>query len=174
LFEAPEIIRNIPDIKAIYDMNEKQGENLETEVERMDNNLFLESMDEAMTARWEAMLEITKADNDTLQDRRFRIKSRVLERRPYTEKAIGERLKLLCPDGFSMSVDEKRQQVTIKLALKSQKMVDDVKKYMEDILPLNMTFSIDVLWNQYKILTGKRYADITKYTYGEMREKVIA
>ena len=52
MFEAPEIIRNIPDIKAIYDMNEKQGENLETEVERMDNNLFLESMDEAMTARW--------------------------------------------------------------------------------------------------------------------------
>ena len=96
-----------------------------------------------------------------------------MERRPYTEKAIGERLKLLCPDGFSVSVDEKRQQVTIKLALKSQKMVDDVKKYMEDILPLNMTFSIDVLWNQYKILTGKRYADITKYTYGEMRKKVI-
>ena len=106
MFEAPEIIRNIPDIKAIYDMNEKQGEDLETKVERMDSNLFLESMDEAMTARWEAMLEITKADNDTLQDRRFRIKSRVLERRPYTEKAIGERLKLLCPDGFSVSVDE--------------------------------------------------------------------
>ena len=71
-----------------------------------------------------------------------------------------------------MSVDEKRQQVTIKLALKSQKMVDD-EKNMEDILPLNMTFSIDILWNQYKILTGKRYADITKYTYGELREKVI-
>ena len=31
-----------------------------------------------------------------------------------------------------------------------------------------------ILWNQYKILTGKRYADITKYTYGELREKVIA
>ena len=54
-----------------------------------------------------------------------------------------------------------------------EKVYHDVKKYMEDILPLNMTFSIDVLWNQYKILTGKRYADITKYTYGELREKVI-
>lgn len=81
MFEAPEIIRNIPDIKAIYDMNEKQGENLETEVERMDNNLFLESMDEAMTARWETMLEITKADNDTIAGQEI----------PHQIQSIGEK-----------------------------------------------------------------------------------
>ena len=67
----------------------------------MDNNLFLESMDEAMTARWETMLEITKADNDTLQDRRFHQIQSIGER-PYTEKAIGERLELLSGWFFSV------------------------------------------------------------------------
>ena len=67
----------------------------------MDNNPFLESMDEAMTARWEAMLEITKADNDTFAGQEISASNPEYWREGHIQKkAIGERLKLLCLDGF--------------------------------------------------------------------------
>jgi hypothetical protein len=173
LFEVPEIIGQIPDIKAIYDINETQSENLETVIERMDKNIFLEQMDEETTARWETMLGINPQDNDTLDDRRFRIKASVLERRPYTETAIRRKLQTLCPEGYEMSVDTDRQQVTIKIALKSRKMIQDVRKYIEDILPLNMVYTVMVMWNQYSTFTGLTYAEMQKRTHKQLREESV-
>ena len=35
MFEAPEIIKNIPDIKQIYDINEMQGDTLDRKLDDM-------------------------------------------------------------------------------------------------------------------------------------------
>ena len=64
-----------------------------------------------------------------------------------------------------MSVDTDRQQVTIKIALKSRKMIQDVRKYIEDILPLNMVYTVMVMWNQYSTFTGLTYAEMQKRTH---------
>ena len=78
MFNAPEVITMIPDIKKIYDINDTQCEQLEASVETLDKNIFLDTMDESTIERWEKILEIFPFDDDTLNDRRFRVKGKVI------------------------------------------------------------------------------------------------
>ncbi len=170
MFNAPDIFTNIPDIAQMYDINEKQCEALDQAIEEMNANIFLDSMGESMIERWEEMLKISPLDNDSLEDRRFRVKSKVMERLPYSIRVIWQKLDTLCPGGYAMTVSEDRTEVSIKLALTSIKMIEDVGELMEEMLPLNMVFTIEIMFNQYKALSKYTYAELAEFTHGELRE----
>ena len=99
MFNAPEIFSNIPDIAQIYEINDSQSDELDEALEQLDNNIFLDKMDVETCARWEDILEITSFDDDKIEDRRFRIKLKILEKLPYSYRVIIKRLDFLCPDG---------------------------------------------------------------------------
>ena len=58
MLEAPEIIKNIPDIKQIYDINEMQGDTLDQTVEQIDSDMNIDEMDASTVERWETILMI--------------------------------------------------------------------------------------------------------------------
>lgn len=171
MFNAPEIITMIPDIAQIYDVNDAQCEDLESAIEELDNNIFLEEMNEDMIARWESMLQITALDDDTIEDRRFRIKMKVFENLPYSYNEILRRLHNLCPEGCEFLLNENLTEAQVKLALTSKRMVEDVDSLMSNILPLNIAYAVTVLWNQHKILTRFTHAQLSARTHKEIREE---
>lgn len=173
MFNAPDIITNIPDIAKIYEINEGQCNDLEISIQSMDQNIFLDSMNEDMIVRWEEMLQITPNTDDTIDDRRFRVKTKVMERLPYSLRVIQQKLDTLCPDGYVMTISEDRTEINIRLMLKSKKMVKDVGELMEEILPLNMIFNVTITWNQYIVYKSQTYGDLTKYTHKTMREEIM-
>ena len=171
MFNAPEVITMIPDIQKIYDINDTQCEELEVAVETMDKNIFLDSMDEKTIKRWEEILEINPYDDDTLNDRRFRVKGKVMEKLPYSHRVIVHRLNTLAPDGYRMTINEKRDEMSVKLVIKSKKMIEDVRKLLEELLPLNIIFDVSILWNQYSTLSQFTYAQLSNRTYKDLREE---
>lgn len=173
MFNAPEIFTNIPDIAQIYAINDEQIAELEDAVDQMNDNIFLDSMNEEMIARWEKMLDIIPLDDDTLDDRRFRVKSKVLEKLPYSYRVILAKLDTLCPDGYQFIIDEDRLSVETKLALKSKRMITDVDEMLEDVLPLNMTYVVSILWNQYETLARYTHEHLASYTQKQLRENVF-
>lgn len=173
MFNAPVIITNIPDIEQIYRVNDAQCEDLDAAIERMDQNLFLDTMNEEVIVRWENILGITPLDDDKVEDRRFRIKSKVMERLPYSFRVISHKLDTLCPNGYVMTISEDRTEIHIRLMLKSKKMIKDVGELMEDILPLNMFFNVTIAWNQHIVYATKKYGELKQYTHKMMREEIM-
>lgn len=173
MFNAPDIITMIPDIQMIYDINDPQCEELEEALEIMDQNIFLDQMDETTIARWEKMLGITPLDDDTVEDRRFRVKAKVMEKLPYSFRVIVHRLDTLCPDGYIMTISTDRTSIQIKLVLKSKKMIEDVGDLMEELLPLNMIYDVSIIWNQYQTLARFTHKQLASRTHKQIREEVF-
>lgn len=173
MFEAPRIINNIPDIATIYGINDGQIAQLEASVEELEGNLFTSTMNEGNVKRWEKILEITPSDTDTLEERRFRILSRKLEKLPYSYRVIYRKLEALSPNGIEMIIDRMNKRMTIKLGIQSAQMRSDVAKFLEEALPLDMSYFIEILWNTYGLIETKTHGELAQMTHGEMREIIM-
>lgn len=170
LFDAPEIIRSIPDIKKIYEINADQEAVLDASVNALFDDIFLETMDETKTARWEKMLSIIPLDTDTLSERRFRIQTRVLERMPYTYRVILRKLQTLCPGGVDWTVDTEKQLIIVRVALASKNMRADVDELLDNVLPLNMEYTLIILYNTYAMLAKHTNGNLKQFTHQQMRD----
>ena len=172
-FDAPGIIENIPDIATIYETNDEQADELDEAIETLDDNIFLDDMHEDQIVRWENILKISPATDDSWDDRRFRVKTKVLERLPYSYRVIINKLETLVPDGLEISVDADRLHLDISLALRSVKMLADVEEMVEKMLPLNMTFTIIILYNQYSIYINRwTHGQMHAYTHEQLRSNI--
>lgn len=170
LFDAPEIIRSIPDIKKIYEINADQEALLDASVNALFDDIFLETMDETKTARWEKMLSIIPLDTDTLSERRFRIQTRVLERMPYTYRVILRKLQTLCPNGVDWTVDTEKQLIIVRVALASKNMRADMDELLDNVLPLNMEYTLIILYNTYAMLAKHTNVNLKQFTHQQMRD----
>lgn len=172
MFNAPIVFTNIPDIAQIYAINDRQELDLDESVETLEKNIFLDEMSETMIARWERMLKLVPLANDSVEDRRFRVKAKALEKLPYSYRVIISRLNTLCPGGYQFIINEERTSLSVKLALASKKMMADVQELLERVVPLNMTFDVSIMYTQYGALGAFTHAELSKYTYAELRELV--
>lgn len=170
LFDVPEMIGNIPDIKQIYEINEKQEKALDDSVSALWDDVFLYSMGIEKTRRWEEMLGLVPLDTDTLDERRFRVQTKVLERMPYTYRVVLRKLETLCSAGLTWSVDADAENVVVKVALGSKNMREDVEELLENILPLNMVYSVIILYNTYERIGSHTYEELATFTQQQMRD----
>ena len=66
------------------------------------------------------------------------------------------------------------EKIQIKLALTSKKMISDVTELLEEILPLNMTYNVQVMWNQHITLKTFTHKELSKHTHKQIREEVLS
>jgi len=170
LFEAPEIIAQIPDIRQIYAMGEKQEARLDNAVSVLENDIFLETMDEAKTARWERMLSIAPSSTDTLTERRLRVQAKAMERMPFTYRVVLRKLYTLCPHGLATWFNWEGQDVTIKVPAASRNLCGDIEGLLEDVLPLNMTYSVTLVYGTYGALARRTHGKLAGYTHRQVRD----
>ena len=170
MFEAPEIIIQIPDIKQVYKAVDKQIEKLTAAVDQMEKDIFLESMGEEKIKAWEKMLRIKPLDDDTLSDRRFRIQSKVLEKLPYSYRVVVRKLQALVPD--KISIERKDEYIAVKLAIALKSKTKDIAELFDTILPLNMVYEVIVMYHTYKFIENKRmtYGQMQGFTYLDLKE----
>jgi hypothetical protein len=86
---------------------------------------------------------------------------------------IINKLETLVPDGLEISVDADRLHLDISLALRSAKMLADVGEMLEKMLPLNMTYTIIILYNQYSIYINRwTHGQMHAYTHEQLRSNI--
>lgn len=169
-FNYPDFLNKIKEIIAIYEMNDvvspiQDAENLE-------KDLFAGTATIRGLTRREHEYGLHPKDTDTIEDRRLRIKAKENERLPYTARVLRRNLESLCGIGnCTLSVND--NSVTVQLNLKSKTAYDRVLQTLEDMVPLNMTVNIQLLYNTYEDLLDKTYEELSTLTYHQMREDVI-
>lgn len=171
MFDAPAIIKNIPDIAQIYALNEKQADDLDKASESLEESIYIDTMSEENTKKWENILNLKPQDTDTLDDRRVRVKAKVLEKLPYTYRTIKRRIAALCQDGYTFDVNGR--EVKVKVALKSKRMAAAVDDMLESCLPLDMIFDVSLMYNTHAMLSKFTHEELNRYTHKQLREEVL-
>lgn len=170
----PPALRPVREYQAIMASEQMECEALYRAQQDTLNNLFPQTAGDYGLGRWERMLNITPRGTDTLDDRRFRVLSRLSEQIPYTITALRQQLSMLCgPDGYTAQVDPPACLLTVRVALTAKKAFADVGALLRRVAPANLVIDLSLLYNQHQTLAAMTYAQLAAYTHQQLREDAI-
>lgn len=136
------------------------------------NDQYLHDLTLDGIKRWEKIMKITPKASETLEDRRFRIINRYLNKLPYTMASLKELLNTLCgEDGYLIDYDVLTFTIKIRLELTVKHQLEEVKRTLYHVIPTNIVQDIDLRYNQYKMLGNCTYDYLSKFTFQQIREE---
>jgi hypothetical protein len=165
----PNALKGIPDLEQTYYAIDRQMDKLNESIAQMDEDVFFDNMSEERVKRWESMLDMTPSADDTIEERRFAIHSRVVDKLPYSYRIIMSDLLALAPDA-TMDIDYSGPHLDVRIALSSQSMIDAVQELLERKLPLNMTYEIIIVYNTWGEYESDTWGDVSTMTWQQMKE----
>lgn len=135
---------------------------------------FISTAGETAIARYEKIFGITPMDTDTLDERRFRVLTRINTQLPFSVRRLRQQLATLCgADGYKLEVNGDRYTLTVKVALTAKRNQQAVEELLADIVPANMVCTTSLLYNQHADLTRFTHAQLALLTHFEIREEVL-
>ena len=170
----PPVLRPVREYQAIMATEQTECEVLYAAQRDTLNNLFPQTSGDYGLGRWERMLNITPQGTDTLDDRRFRVLSRLSEQLPYTITALRRQLSALCgPDGYTAQVNPSAYLLTVRVALTAKKAFAHVNALLRRVAPANLVIDLSLLYNQQQTFAAMTHAQLDAYTHQQLREDVI-
>ena len=137
----PEVLQNVREFEKTFESEEPEFEKLQDELSKVLKDLFVTDATERGIERWEKLLKIVPKATDTLDDRKFRIMTKLIRRLPYTLRRLGEMLKTLCGDGnFDIKLDNDRYEIEIKVDLAGNNNIVDVLSLLRIVIPANLIY----------------------------------
>ena len=173
MFNAPNIVIQIPDIAQIYAINEDQGEQLDADVEQIDNDIFVDSMGDDTLKHWEKIFNLTVPDESSLDDRRIKVKGKMMEKLPYSYRVVVANLDALLPNGYDLTINEDLTYMQVKIVLTSKYMLPNVQQFLDSIVPLNMVLDVTLKYNTYAVLHLYTHQQLHAFKYGELNDEPI-
>jgi len=135
---------------------------------------FLQTLTLSGIERWEKMMKIQHKYTDSIEDRRFRIYLRMLEKPPYTYEYLVEKLKNICgKGGYYINLDTDNFYLEIRLSLHRKNNIEDVRELLDRILPANIKLFLDYMYNKHEQLTVYTHRKLGKSTHEQLREEVL-
>lgn len=139
------------------------------------NNEFIETADGFGIARFEKMLGITPYASDTLDDRRFRVFSKFNETTPYTLRSLDNMLKNICGEnGYILELIADEYTVKVQIALKVKKQVEIVGEMLARLLPCNMLYSVELLFNTWRLVKNYAWGELNAHSWRNVKEEVLS
>ena len=167
----PEWLREFREIKQLASLQQQQSEKMWSSLQSIIDNSFLESLDENGCSRWEKELKLQVKDGMTLQERRANIIGRHLEERPFTVAKFRNMLNTLCGDGnYTLVIKSSQYTVLVRLRLNMKDQKNAVLELMSRVLPANMIYSVEIIYNEYSMFKTMKYNQLKTYTHSQLRE----
>lgn len=170
----PEYLQEYREIQEALNSQQPEVQKLEDITEILMNNQFILWSDEQGIERFENMLGLKALDDDTLENRRFRVLSRWNNAIPYTVFILKEKLKTLCgEEGYSLEIFHEEYRIKVRVALKSRKNYRMAEEMLLEVVPANMVIDLSLLYNQHETLKQYTHAQLAAYTQDQIRNEVL-
>lgn len=175
----PDFMQELKEMKVIMSVEDDfltidENDSLNLHIKNIFKDQFIETATKDGVKHYEDMLRIVSRETEELDVRRFRVFIRFNEKLPYSVPKLKEQLAVLCgDDGYSVSVDSVRYALTVKIALKSKGMFNEVGAMLERMVPLNMVIDLDLMYNNHLTIGRVRHKDLRKYTQKGLRDEVL-
>lgn len=172
--EMPRMLEKIDEIVAIYAAEENAGNKFEENIQNVEKDIFIDTATEEGIKRRETILGITAQDTNTLEERRFCVKTRWNDTYPYTYDYLMQRLDNLLGKGkYTLTIDTEKMSMRCMLELEAEKMYNAFVEMIEKIVPLNIVLEFDLKYIQQKDLATFKHKELAAYKHAEIRNRKV-
>lgn len=170
----PPILLKTYEFPLLCDTEQPEIDRLHDAADAVLDAQFLSTAGEYAIQRYEKIFGITPMDTDTLNERRFKVLTRINAQLPFSVRRLRQQLATLCgADGYKLELDGDRYTLTVKVALTAKRNQQAVEELLADIVPANMVCTTSLLYNQHADLTRFTHAQLALLTHFEIREEVL-
>ena len=170
----PRFLQEIREFQAIANTEQPEFADLWDNLDDVLDDQFIGTATENGIARWENMLQIQPKASDSLEERRFRIMTRVNEQLPYTITGLRRQLETLCGAGnYEAVLNSGAYTLYVKVGLAAKKNYDDVEAMVNRMVPANLIVNITLKYNQHMTLGAYTHQQLAAYTHDELRNEVL-
>ena len=171
----PDVLRDVTEMQSIMEAETPEVRALWQACEDCMNDQFISEATENGIARREKMLGITPYATDTIEDRRFRLLTKYAESIPYTRRGLAALLGSLCGEnGYKLNILTSDFTVSVKVALTAKKQEDSIKELLERVVPYNMVFTVELLYNTWEKVKKYTWSDASSRTWRDLKEEVLS
>lgn len=170
----PHVVRDYAEFKGIMASQQPEFETAWDSAEGLLDEQFILTAGNLGLSRWESILEITPKGTDTLEDRRFRILTRINEELPYTLPQLRNILKTLCGEGnYSAEITAGTYILIVKIGLAAKNNYNDVEALLVRVVPANISVDLSQLYNPHTELGRFTHAQLAAFTHEQLRNEVM-
>ena len=170
----PEILLKTYEFPLLCATEQQEFDRLSAVADETLSDQFVETAGERGLARYEQIFGITPMDTDTLDERRFRVLTKINAQLPFSVRRLRQQLETLCGEnGYKLEVNGAVYTLTVKVALTAKRNRNAVEDLLADIVPANMVCTCSLLYNQHADLTRFTHAQLALLTHFEIREEVL-
>ena len=170
----PAVMRGYREMQIIMESEQPEITALEANMGVVMDNQFLDSAQEYGVARLEAMLRITPSTGESLEDRKFSVLAKLLERLPYTQRELERQLANLCgEDGYSLAVVHDDYLLMVRIALSERERFSAVESLLRRIVPANMQIDLALMYNQHSMLSAFTHGELSAYRHYDLRNSEV-
>lgn len=161
----PEYMKQYTEIKEISKAEDPEFRAVREEVFAMSYEFFAETAGERGIARFEKILGITPSDEESLDYRRFRIKTRLANVRQSVEAILSS----IIPDGgWSVEYDEQSFKLSVGLNLINKSYMEEVNLMLDKLLPANIDLECGLIYSTHRSLSKYKHSQLKSYTHGRL------
>lgn len=170
----PPVMNDYEEIEQICNAEQFAKERLWKNLEKAFNECHITTQSKKGAERWEKTLGIVPKDTDSLEVRNLRILAKLHEDLPYTYRTFKKMLSSLTggEDSYTLVIDNDTYTVSIKVALKSKELMNEIDVLADRVVPAHMILITQLLYNTHKMIqdAGKTHRDLSNMTYKQIRE----
>lgn len=135
---------------------------------------FLSTAGEYAISRYEKIFGVVPQDTDTLDERRFKVLTKINTQLPFSVRRLRQQLATLCgEDGYTLEVSGGKYTLAVKVALTAKRNQQAVEELLEDIVPANMVCTTSLLYNTWEQIKRLTWGELKKLTWREIKEEVL-
>lgn len=170
----PHFMQEYYEMRKIMETEQVEIDNLWLEAENALADQFILEASEKGVKRWESMLEVSPKDTDTLDERKFRILTKLNQELPYTLRKLQMALTNLCgADGFTINLQAAEYHIEVKLAVGNHSNYSEVVNILKRMIPANLTQFVQLMYNPHNTFTNFTHAQLAAYTHEQLRNEVF-
>ena len=162
----PEVLKNYKEFQKTFEAEEPEFKNLQDELSKVLKDLFVEDATERGVKRWEKILKIVPKATNSLENRKFKILSKITRKLPFTLRVLQQMLETLCgKNNCEIELRHNDYEIEVRINLGNNNNIMDVLSLLEIVIPANL---IQIL---KPYLTMR--SEVPKYAIGGMSGEEI-
>lgn len=167
-------VQNIKEFQAIAEAIDPEISDLNKKVSAMIDDQFIETATLKGVARREKILKIQPFADDTLDSRKFRIKSQWNDQLPYTYVRMLQKLNnLVGQDGYESALNYDKYTLNIKINLGQKRMINDINTIVQKMTPANIVIVVELRYNRHIDLAAYTHQKLSLRTHQELRKEIL-
>lgn len=171
---AVPVTKDAADIQEVYRIESVEVQVLWDLIIKIFKEQYIYTADEYGLAQWEKILELQPEPTDSADTRRFVILAALLGQRPYTMIKLRELLDTLCGEGnYKIIEDFNNYRIKFKISLGVKKQRDIVANMLKQIIPMNLIFDVDLLYNRHIDLSRFTHKELAEFTHFALNQEVL-